>query len=153
MSGQVGRVVHLDVLAVGLNDFVDDAGIGGDDVHVVFPAEAFLDDLHVEKTEEAAAKTEAEGDGAFGLEDERGVIELELRHCRLQVLEIRGIDGVNTAEDHGMDFLEAGQGFLSGFPGVGQGIADLDVGRALDVGDEVSDIAGIEARLRKASLE
>ena len=111
---QVGRVVHLDVLAVGFDDFVDDAWVGGDDVHVVLPPEAFLDDFHVEEAEEAAAKAKAESDGAFRLKDERGVVELELGHRRFEVLEIRGIDRVDAAEDHRMDLLEAGQRFRAG---------------------------------------
>ena len=78
ISGQNGRIVDLDPLAVGFDDFVDDAGIGRDDVHVVLAPQALLDDFHVQETQEAAAESEAEGDGAFGLEDEGGVVELEL---------------------------------------------------------------------------
>ena len=104
---KAGRVVDLDVFAVGFDDFVDHAGVGGDDVHVVFPPEAFLDDLHMKEAEEAAAKAKSKSDGAFRLENECGVIELEFRHCRFEVLKIRGIYGVDTAEDHGMDFLKA----------------------------------------------
>ena len=41
---------------------VDDARIGGDDVHVVLAPQPLLDDLHVQQAEEAAAETEAERD-------------------------------------------------------------------------------------------
>ena len=63
---------------------VDDAGIGGDDVHAVFAAEAFLDDFEMEEAEEAAAEAKAQGDGAFGLIDEGGVVELELARLALR---------------------------------------------------------------------
>ena len=50
---------------------------GGDNIHVEFASEAFLYNFHVEQAEEAAAESEAESCGAFGLECERGVIELK----------------------------------------------------------------------------
>ncbi len=107
--GQVRRIIDLDMLAVGRDDFVNDAGGGGDDVHVVLAPEPFLDDLHVQQAEKAAAKAEAERDGAFRLIDERGIVQLQLADRRLQMLEVAGVDRVNAAEDHRMDFLEAGQ--------------------------------------------
>ncbi len=62
---QKGRVIHLLHRAVGHGHVVNDAGIGGDDVHAVFAAEAFLDDFQVQQAQESAAETEAERHGAF----------------------------------------------------------------------------------------
>src|SRR5207244_9855508 len=70
---QEGRVVDLLDRVVGQGDTIDHAGIGGDDVHAVLAAEAFLDNFQVEQSEESATETEAEGDGGFGLVDEGGV--------------------------------------------------------------------------------
>ncbi len=61
--------------AVGEVDFVADAGRGGDEVEVELALEALLNDLHVQQAEEAAAEAEAEGDGAFRLEEEGRVVE------------------------------------------------------------------------------
>ena len=69
--GQILRIVHVEDLAVGLHHLIDNRWIRRDDVHVVFPAQALEDDLHVEKSEEPAAEAEAESHAAFGLEDER----------------------------------------------------------------------------------
>ncbi len=147
--GEVGWVIDFQAFAVGADDFVDDARVGGDDVHVVFAAEAFLDDFHVEESEEAAAEAEAEGDGAFGLEDEGGVVDLEFAHGGFEVLEVRGVDRVNPAEDHGVDFLEARESFGGRAFRVGQGVADFDFGGGFDICDEVADIPRVELGLRE----
>ena len=63
------------MLAVGLGDLVAHAGRGGDEVEVELALQALLNDFHVEQAEEAAAEAEAEGDGAFGLEEKGRVVE------------------------------------------------------------------------------
>ena len=55
-----------------------------------------------------------------------------------------GVDGVESGEDHGLDFFEAGQGFDGGVRVVGDGVADFGVGNVLDVGDEEADFAACE---------
>ena len=62
LIGPAGRIVDFDELAVGQRDLVAHARGGGDEVEIVLALEAFLDDLHVEQAEEAAAKAEAERD-------------------------------------------------------------------------------------------
>ena len=144
--GQMRRVIDLQDFAVRRQDFVNDAGRRRDDVHVVLAPEPLLDDLHVEQAEEAAAETEAERDRAFRLVDEGGIVELQLAHGGLQMLEVRGVDRIDPAEDHRVDFLEAGQRLLRGVAQVGDRIADLHVGGRLDVRDEVTDIARVQLR-------
>ena len=55
-----------------------------------------------------------------------------------------GVDGVESGEDHRLDFFEAGERLDGGIAVVGDGVADLRVGDVLDVGDEESDFAGDE---------
>ena len=55
-----------------------------------------------------------------------------------------GVDGVESGENHGLDFFEAGQGFEGGVGVVGDGVADFGVGDILDVGDDEADFAGHE---------
>ena len=55
-----------------------------------------------------------------------------------------GIDGVESGEDHRLDFFEAGQWLNGGIAVVGDGVADLGVRHVLDVGDEEADFAGDE---------
>jgi len=140
--GKVRGVVDLEDLAIGLHHLVDDARVGGDDVHVVLAAQALDDDLHVEESEESAAESEAERDGTFGHVVEGGVVDLKLAHGRLELLEVGRIDRVDTAEDHRLDFLEAGKGLGCRLLGIGEGVADFDFSGALDVADEVAHVPG-----------
>ena len=94
------------------------------------------------RSEEATTKSEAKSDRAFRLK-ERKIIELKFGHGRLEVLEIRGIDWVDAAKDHGMDFLKARQRIGCGSSRIGQSVADLDISGTLDIGDEVSDVPSI----------
>ena len=141
--GQEGGVIYVLTRAVGHGDFVNDAGIGRDDVHVVLATEPFLDNFHVQQAEETATEPEAEGDGRLRRVGKRGIVELQLGHGRLEMLVIRGIDGIDAAEHHRMDFLEAGQ-YGRRMAGVGDGIAHLNFLRGLDVGGEIAGLADFE---------
>ncbi len=147
--GQVRRIIHRHGLAPRGQDFVNDAGRRRDDVHVVLAPEPLLDDLHVEQPEEAAAESEAERDRAFRLIDESGIVQAQLPDRGLEMLEVRGVNRINAAENHRMDFLETGERLGRGIAQVGNGVADLDVGGGFDVGDEIADIARVQFRLRK----
>ena len=87
--GQIGRIIHLQHLAIGLEYFVDDARIGRDDVHVPLSPQAFLDDFHVQQAEKPTAKPEPQCRRAFRLILEGGIVELQLRQGCLQMLVIR----------------------------------------------------------------
>ena len=136
--GQEDGIVHVDLLAGLHEDVVDHRRIGGDDVHVVLPAEPLLDDLHVEQPQEAAAEAEAQRGGTFGLVLEGSVVELELRHAGLELVVVRRVDGVDAAEDHGGGFPEPGQGLRAGGRRIGEGVTDLGIGGALQVRDHVA---------------
>ena len=56
--GVVVGVVHEDSGTVGLDDLIDDAGQGGDQIQVKFSLQTLLDDLHVEHPQEAHAEPE-----------------------------------------------------------------------------------------------
>ena len=47
-----------------------------------------------------------------------------------KMLEVGGVDRINAAEHHRMNFLETGQRLLRRMPLVGHGVADLHLGRA-----------------------
>ncbi len=66
LIGPARWVIDFDQFAIGLGDFVADAGRGGDQRQIEFAFQALLNNFHVEQAEEAAAKTESEGDGTFG---------------------------------------------------------------------------------------
>ena len=142
--GPARRIVDFDHCAVGLVDLVADAGRGGDELEIEFAFEALLNDFHVEQAEEAAAEAEAEGDGTFGLEEEGRIVQAKFFERFAQSRVLVGIDGVESGENHGLDFFEAGEGFDGGIGVVGDGVADFGVGDVLDVGDDEADFAGFE---------
>ncbi len=147
--GQVRRIIDQHRFAAGREDFINDARRRGDDIHVVFAPEPFLDDLHVQQAEKTAAESETQRDGAFRLINESRIVQPQFSNRRFQVLEVAGVDRVNPAENHRMDFLEAGQRFLGRIAQIGHGVADLDIRRALDVRDEITDVAGLQPLLRE----
>ena len=76
-------------------------------------------------------------------------MKLESLSCSLaerfaQRLEVVVVDRVQAAEDHRLRLLVAGQRLGRRVEGVGDGVADVDVGEVLDLGHEVADLAGAE---------
>ena len=149
LLGQEGRVVDFLDGTVAEREPIDHAGVGGDDVHVVFAAQAFLDNLQVEQTEKTAAKAKAQGNRSLRLVDERRVVQLEFGHVGLEMLVIGGVDRVNAAEHHRMNLLKSRQR-RGNDPRVGDGVAHLDVFRTFDVGGDVAGFTHFEllARVR-----
>ena len=107
--GPARRVVDFDHACRRFGDLVAHAGSGGDEVEIEFALQALLDDFHVEQAEEAAAEAEAERDGAFRLEEERRIVEAQFLQRFAQLGVLVRVDGVESGEDHGLDFFEAGQ--------------------------------------------
>ena len=146
--GEVFGIVHAQHFAVRLHDFVNDGGIRGDDVHAILAPQPLDDDLHVQQAEESAAETEAERDGRFRHKVKRGVVELELAHRGLEVLEVRRVDRVDAAEDHRLEFLESLERLGRRQARARERVADFHLGDGLHVRDDVADIAGPEFILR-----
>ena len=72
------RIVDILLLAIGQAHLILHIGYRGDNIHVEFPLQAFLHNLHVQQAQETAAEPEAQCQRALGLEGERGIVELEL---------------------------------------------------------------------------
>ena len=140
----VAGVVHLLHGAVGEDDAVDDGRMRVDDVEVELAPQPLLHDLHVEKPEEAAPEAEAEGDGAFRMEGEGRVVQVELLKPLAHLLEVLGPDGVDAAEDHRAHLGVAGERLLGAVAGCGEGVAVLDLLGVLDGADDVAHLAGLE---------
>ena len=65
------------------------------------------------------------------------------------MLEIGCVDRINSAEYHRMDFLETRQRLARRVALVCDGVPDLDVGSALNVGDKITNVARFELRLHQ----
>ena len=98
----------------------------------------------MEQSEESAAESESEGERAFGLEGERGVVELQLFERGAQVFVLVGLDGIDAGEDHGFYVLESGDRLPGGVCHRGDRIADLDVRRGFDSRADVADVSGAD---------
>ena len=79
------------------------------------------------------------------MEGKGGVVDLELAHGDLKSLIVGGVDGVDPRENHGADFLEAGERLGAGLVLVSDGVADFDFGGGLHVCDDVADVPGFES--------
>ena len=86
-----------------------DRGHRGEQLEVVLALQALAHDVHVEQSEKAAAKAEAERVGGLGLPGEGGVVEGELFERVAQIGIVVGVDREQAAEDHRLDLLVAGE--------------------------------------------
>jgi len=114
--------------------------MGADNIEVEFTAQSFLHYLHVEETKEAAAEAEAEGDGAFGVKGEGGVVKVEFLQAVANFLIFVGTDGVDTTEDHGADFFVAGEGFIGAGGDGGDGVAAFYILSVTQGADNIADL-------------
>ena len=150
-------VVHLNQLAVSFSDLVTHAGSGGDQVKIELALQAFLDYFHVEQAEEAAAKTETEGNRTFRLEEERRVVQAQFfqRFTKLRVF--MGVHGIQAREHHRLDFFESGQSFDRRVVIIGDGVPNLRVRYVLEIGKQKTYLASLERfdlyRLRSEHAE
>ena len=153
-------VIHLHHGAVGLIDVVDDAGEGGHKVQIELPLQPFLNDLHVEHPQKAAAEAEAQCHGALRLEGQGGVVELKLLQRIPQIRVLAAVLGVDAAVDHGLGGAVARQRLVGGVIRSGDGVAHLRILDVFDAGGEVAHLTGLQGigrliaqRLQVAALQ
>ena len=136
--------MHLEHVALRRGDFIGYVRDGRDDVHVEFAVEAFLDDLHVQQAEKSAAEAEAQRQRTFGLERERGIVELQFFERSPQVFVLVGFDGIDAREDHRFHILETGDGLRRGVFDRSDRIAHLDVRRSFDTRTDIAHVPGTD---------
>jgi hypothetical protein len=78
LGRQFGGIVDVGHGAVREQHFVDDGRRAGDEVQIIFALEPLLDDVHVQQSQEPAAKSEPQRGRHFRLEVQRRVVQLEL---------------------------------------------------------------------------
>ena len=134
-------------LAVCLGHPVDNVGSRGNEVQIVFPLQALLDDFHVQKPQKAAAEAEAQGNGAFQLIAHGGVVEFQLFQGVPQVLVLGAVGGIDSGEYHGLNRTVAGQRLRGGMFYGGNGVAHPGVGYGFDGGGDVAHLTGAQRGL------
>ena len=128
---------------------VFDVGRRGDQLEVVLALETFAHDVHVQQPQKAAAKAEAQRLAGLGLPRQGGVVQGELLERVTQLAELVALGREEPAEDHRMDDLVARQRLRGGPPQRRDGVADAHLGDLFDPGDDVADLAGLEALDRR----
>ena len=142
--GIVGRVVEVDLLPVRERDVIDDRRCRRDDLQVELAFEPLLDDLHMKQPQKAAAETHAQRGGAFGLEFEAGIVQMQPAQRLAQILILRRVGGIERGKHDRDRRLEARQGGGGGPAVVGDRIADVTIRDRLDLGGDKPDLARAE---------
>ena len=134
-GGQRGWALDLLRLAIRLHHAVAHGRRSRDEIQAVLPLKTLLDDLRVQEAQEATAKPEPESRARFRLVADRGVVQPELFEGPLECLIVLGIHRIKSGEDHGLDFAEARQRLGGGTAGLGDRVADANVGEGFHAGD------------------
>ena len=145
LARHLGRVVHLEPVAVLLLDVVGDVRRRDEQVEVELALEPLADDLHVQQPEEAAAEAEAERLRRLRLVEQRRVVELELLERVAQLRVVVGVGREEAREDHRLDVLVARQRRSRRRP---CGVVSVSPTRRRETsfrpGDDVADLARLE---------
>ncbi len=139
--GHAAGVMHLRHVSLLVIDVVGNVRHCGDHVHVELPVEAFLHDLHVQQSEEAATESESQCQRRLRLEGQRGIVQLQFLQRRAQVFEVLRLNRIHTGEDHRFHLFESGDCLRAGARYVGDGIAHFHFLGGLDAGDDVSHVS------------
>ncbi len=144
---QVAGVRDLQDLAVH-HDLVPDARRRGYEVQVELPLQPLLDYLHVEEPQEPASEAEPHP-RVLRLEEQRGVVELQLRQSLPETLEIVAFGGVQAAK-HRRQRLGIARQRLSGRVfHLRYRVAHAQGLDILEAGDDVAYLAGVQGRERR----
>ena len=71
---KIRGVVNGKYFAVGFMNLVHNRGRSGDQIKIELALQAFLDNFHMEKAQEAAAEAVAERNRGFGLKDKGSIV-------------------------------------------------------------------------------
>ena len=111
------RVIHLDHVAIAQLHLINHAGRCCDQVLIELAFQALLHDLHVQQSQETAAKTKTQGLAHLRFIAQRRVVEFELFQRISELVVLAGLCRVEPGKHLWLDFLETRQR-LSGRPGV-----------------------------------
>ena len=125
--GIVCGVVDINRFSAGEVYLIDYRGGGGYKVKVVFTLQTFLNYLHMEQTQKAAAESEAQSNGSLRLKGQGCVVEAKLVQSVPQIAVAGSVGRVNAAEHHWIYFAIAGKRLSAGTVRVGNGVANLCV--------------------------
>ena len=121
---------------------------GGEQIQIELALQALLDHFHMQQAQKAHAEAEAERMGLLRLPDERRVVERQLLERLFERLVLVGINGKQARVYHGLGLAVTRQGLVDAALGQRERIAHLHLGKVLQAGDQVADLAHAELRQR-----
>ena len=110
----MSRIINGHYAFVFQCESITDTGDGQDDGKIIFPFYPFLDDLKMKKAEKSTAKALSQGNRRIFLIDEGGVIQFIFLEGDGQVFIVLWSDRIDGGKYHRFEFLEPGQGFVTG---------------------------------------
>ncbi len=120
---QLGRIVDVDHRSVGEQHLVDDGRRAGDQIQAVLALQSLLHDIHVQQSQESAAKTKPQRGRHFRLEMQRRIVELELLQRVAELFVVVGTDRKQAGENPRLHLLEAGERLFRGIVFQRDGVA------------------------------
>ncbi len=144
----LGRVVHLDPLAVDRLHAVGDVRRRDQQVEVVLALEPLAHDVHVQQAEEAAPEAEPERPRRLRLVAQRRVVQLQLLERVAQLRVLVGVGREEAREHHRLHVLVAGQRLGRAAPELRERVADAQLRDVLEAGDDVAHLARREVPRR-----
>ena len=126
-------------------DVVFDAGRGDQQLEVVLALEPLANDLHVQHAQKATAEAEPECDRAFGLVDERCVVELQSFERFTQQRVFFAVGRIQASKHHGFGRPITGQRLGGRTRHRGDRVAHAHVAHVLEASRDVTHLAGLEA--------
>ncbi len=86
----------------------------------------------MQQPEKSAAEAKAQRSGGLRLEQQRGIVQLQLHECVAQLGELLAVYGIKSAENHRFDRFVAGQGLVCRAVSIGDGIAHARIADGFD---------------------
>ena len=117
---------------------VHHAGRGRHQIKAVFPLQALLDNLQMQKPQKTAAESKAQSCGRLRLVKEGGVVELKLLQSVPQVIVLGPVRRIQAAVHHGRHLFIARKGRVAGIRPICDRIAHPGIPHILDAGGQIS---------------
>ena len=123
---------------------VDYTGRGGHQIQIVLPFQTFLDDLQVQKAQEAAAESKAQRNRGLRLKLQSRVIELQLFQCIPKIRIFCPVRRIHTAVHHGVHFFISRKRLLTGTLRIRHGISHPGILYIFQAGGDISHHTGAQ---------
>ena len=141
---KIRGTMRLDHLARLFDDAINNVWRCRHKMNIKFPFKPLTRDIHVKKSQEAAAETEAQCRRRFRIIRQRSVVELELFQGITQLRKIVALHRIQSAVHDRFDRLIARQRLFRRIGSIRHGVADAGFIKSFDARCEIADLAGAE---------